>query len=143
MIPAAIVSLSLLAKVMGDLSAQSEAKQASRVGRIESAVSRIAASIAADLASAKAAGSVGDVLTAVKAASVAAGADYLLSAMPDTLKAAGASKPSLITMIESEVSKHQLTAAALASPSAPAATAAPPVLALAPANDPRPPPAAA
>ena len=136
MIPATVATLALVAKVSGDLSAQSEAKQSSRVGRIEGAVSRVAATIARDLMSAKAAGTAGDVLGALKAASVATGADYLLSTMPDTLKAAGASKASLITMISGAVDTHQLAAAA------PALLTAAGVALLPPANDPQPPPAA-
>ena len=111
-IPALIASLGIVAKVAGDLSTQAEAKQSSRVARIEGTVSRESASIAAELATAKEAGTTADVLAAVKAAAVATGADYMLTTMPSTLKDAGATKDSLIAMLHGEVSKQQLATAA-------------------------------
>ena len=111
-IPAAAIGCAVIARVAGDLSQQKEAKQSSRVQRIEGAVSRIAGEIAETLVQAKAAGSPADVVNALKAAAVAQGADYMLGAMPDTLKDAGATKASLITMLSGEASKQALAATA-------------------------------
>ena len=74
----------------GDLSAQSEGKQASRVQRIEGAVSRVAGGIASDLLQAKIDRRArGHRRTRSSRLAVAQGAQYLLTTMPDTIKARG------------------------------------------------------
>ncbi len=108
-IPATIVSLAIVAKVAGDLSAQAEGKQASRVQRIEAAVSRVAGCIAVDLlANGNPATTPANALNAIKSAAIAQGADYLLGALPDTIAKAGATKGSVIAMLTGEVSKQQM-----------------------------------
>ena len=105
-IPLTVWSLIFVAQVAGTLSTQAEEKQASRVARIEGTVSRMAGGIASNLLQAKSAGTTGDVLTALRGAAVSQAADYVLSSLPDTVKAAGATKDSLIQMLHGEISKQ-------------------------------------
>jgi hypothetical protein len=116
-IPGTIIALAAVARVCSDLSTQAETRQASRVARIEGTVGRLAGDIAHDLATAPPSS---DVVGVVKAAAVSEAANYIATEMPDTVKAAGASKDSLVRMLSGEVSRQSL---ALAAPSILAAAA--------------------
>ena len=106
-IPAAIVALSAVALVAGTLSAQAEAKQSSRIGRIEGAVARVAGGIAEQLSVLAASGvSVGS-LADMRLVAIGAGAAYLKAAMPDTIAAAGATPDILHAMIEGELGRQR------------------------------------
>ena len=117
-LPAMILALSAVALVCGTLSTQSEAKQASRVGRIEGAVGRAAGSMVAQLQASQAAGASPNTLATMQQLALSAGAAYVQTTMPDTLKDAGATTATLMKMIEGEAGKLMVTA----SPPVPVAT---------------------
>lgn len=109
-IPAVIAALSAVALACGTLSAQSEAKHASRVGRIEGAVGRAAGDIAARMRTLEASGTATDVLGELEQAALEGGVAYLRSVLPDTLQAVGASDSAVEAMIRGELGKLKLAA---------------------------------